>query len=840
MRGVFSAVLLRSVRTSAVVSCGHAAAPAVCLRHSTEDGLKAPRKPPTARRVKPSDDFFADAFDDADTAVSPRKDPLIGVPEEVFRAAANPPPEHSEIIEGSEETELSGNSAEAEMGSEPCEAHIEEKRQFMREQTTERLIEHTMNYLRSTNNSQLVDEDEEDVLFPVVAERYKQCTVDQLLDVVAMLQARSTLARYGTQMSDLVRDRIVVLATRAVKLRKSAAQTPEDGDSGASDSLFVSEEEEGQRLAAEDPILADAAKQITPDTVLRSLLVMSTSARRKRDLDFFHVMGAYFAFYVNHYKDPHDLVKVLTALARAKILPPKSFLNMLGRRFPVLCKNEPLETLPSYRAMVNFSKMGHEHMNIYRFLSNHMLSLIESSITEQKRIAKVSLRRAAEAEETAAAKDAVKDGATQSTDMRSVPTKVRFHEMVGVKPSMFTKWLFILAKNGAPHQQYLRPLVRDVILPMLPYFPPPSFTRLLSSLNHFKCDDTDVLEPVIDFMCGSGKSGDPSLEQDGGRTYCPTRADLFVILTMLGRDGTALPSNVGKYLGYCGDVFLQSSLTMQNADPTKSKASKEDVEKVVCELDVHQFVLRPGDMCSIARHLVQLQRRVEIPLEDLEPMMMLMGHFARRLLALMELGVVSTLQVDDFVDLCKQQHYADVDGSLERLAEKRRDAAGSVDEDGMPMDEDSALDIDVRETFFKIVLVNDAYRYVSYRPLPGALQVDFREALTKVSATDLMEAIDLYERCFPTALKPPVRLLLTRSFVAKFCKDGEEVISPDGSELVLRPPTQQFLTRKDLLRLVELVRRTTLEGIQQSSDLRAFLSVKANRLGLESEVTLEG
>lgn len=791
---------------------------------------------PTARRVMPADDDFADVIHE------PVSEPLYTSPApDSFLGAAEP---EEFLVAGASErtTEEGGESELRGAGLLPNTERIEARQEVMRKIPLDRLLERVMNYLRSSCNEKLVDEEEEDILFPVIIERFREFSVSQLLEIVSALHARSTLVRYGTKICDLARDRISVIANAAAKQRREATSS-----TGAEESLFAEEEEEKKRVALEDPVLADAVQQMTPETVLNCLLVMSANARRKRDLAFFHAMGVYFAFFINHYKDPHDLVRVLTAFSRAKILPPRSFLAMLSRRFPVLCKKTALETLPCYRAMVNFAKMGHEQMNIYRFFSDTMLCTIESNVTEKKRQLKLSIKRQENSEATESSKADEEATHTSVHDIlsptvHSTTIKTRFHEVVGVKPSMFTKWLFILAKYGAPYQQYLRPFIQPIIIPMLPHFPPPSFTRLLSAISYFKCDDNELLEPVIDFMCHRKEVLEESgrVESEGeengikhSRLYCPTRADLFVLLTMLSREGTALPANISKFLHFCAEVFLESSLVLSLSSAQSSKKTKR-----IFKDEKEQFVLRPGDMCSIARILAQLQRRVEIPLEDLGPMRELMGHFSRRLLALLQLGVVSVLQVDDFADLCRQQLYPDEDGSLEKLMSKRREMEPFVDEDGMVEEDigDATTDIDIRETFFKIVVVNDAYRYIAYRPLPGSLQVDFREALTKVSFLDLAEAVDLYERCFPSALKPPVRLLLSRSFLAKFNEDGEEVISEDGSELVLRRPPEQLVSRKDLEHFVKLISRTPMNGVRESSIIMKFIKTKAERLGLQNLV----
>lgn len=877
------------------------------VRHFTNDATLPP--PPTKtvrpspRRVKPKDEEYADVLEEdyemsSLSSQSSAADSLLNVPSGASLRCPKPAEKENEIEDEKESMRMDSdklrsfpdtssdpsayvvdpmrmddddNSAGPRGGGIlPNEDRIRERQEWLREIPLSQLLDRTLNYLRSTSNEKLVDDEEEDTLFPVVIERFNEFSVNQLLEMVSVIYARSTLLRYGIKINDMVRDRIALIASTAAKQRRNAgpksssgvSEVAVGGEEGESESLLLSEEEEKKRLAMSDPVLHNAATQITPETILRALLVMGMSARRKRDLPFFHVVGAYFAFFINHYKDSHDLVRVLTAFARAKIIPPKSFLAMLSRRFPVLCKTSHLETLPCYRAMVNFSKMGHSHMNIYRFLSDNMLSTIESNIAEQKK--KTMIAQRMKEKEAPSKQDEENLNSTTdeknaggdnqggnvntknilTTSLDSTKIKTRFHELVGLRPSMFTKWLFILAKNGAPYQQYLRPFIQPVIIPMLGHFPPPSFTRLLTAISLFKCDDSELLEPIVEYMCqGTIGSRKPTTPREGAcdeeaeednvierrRDYCPTRADLFVLLLMFSREGFVLPKNVENFFAFCGEVFLESSLVAT----TIAKSVKARRKKRVFKNEEEQFILRPGDMCSIARYVVQLQHRVDIPLESLAPLTELMGHFARRLLALLELRVVSVLQVDDFADLCRQQHYPDEDGTLEKLMGNRRELAPFVDEDGMADElDEGALDIDVRETFFKIVLVNDAYRYISYRPLPGSLQVDFREALTKVSALDMLGAVDLYERCFPNALKPPVRLLLSRSFLAKFSEEGEEVISPDGTELVLRPPQEQLVTRKDLDHFVTLVRRSPM-AIQKAPDLLKFIEVKARRLGLD-------
>ncbi|ESL07585.1 hypothetical protein TRSC58_04723 [Trypanosoma rangeli SC58] len=127
------------------------------------------------------------------------------------------------------------------------------------------------------------------------------------------------------------------------------------------------------------------------------------------------------------------------------------------------------------------------------------------------------------------------------------------------------------------------------------------------------------------------------------------------------------------------------------------------------------------------------------------------------------------------------------------------------------------------------MVVNDFKTYGQYRPTPGVLQVDFKQALTEVSAFDVLEATHLFAQAFPNTLQPTVVRHLSRSILAKLGGGGEEVITADNT-MVLRPPRDLLLTKEDLVKFVELVQATPLRRVRESSVVWRFIAEKARRL----------
>ncbi|GET91054.1 hypothetical protein, conserved [Leishmania tarentolae] len=762
------------------------------------------------------------------------------------------------------------------------EAYILQQQQHYYELSVQELTDIAAAYLRSTENIALVSPQEEHILFPVLMERLQEFHVSQLLDIVDSHWSRSTMLRYGTQYKDMVRDRIAQLATTAAtqleatrrrqqEQRSSAGavasasavgsafgvapqreahdtKTRDCGEQYEDDgSVFVDEKQAADMQRCADAILTHADREITSATVYRALVVMGISAgHRKRDLAFFQLLGNYLAFFINDYRDPNELVRVLTALARAKIVPSPAFLNMIARRMPVLNKRVPLEPLPAYRALSNFARMGHTSMNTFRFLSDCMFSHVERHIREEKQ--QLARMAAACKKPSAAAEESNTNTATSSpsgcvacTDLvqksgQELLEKERLRRICGLKPSMFTRWLSILAHFNAPHQQYLRPLVKPVILPMLPYFPPPSFTRLVSATRVFKSTDRVLVDALVGQVCDVLAPANKL-----------TRVDVMELLRLISQEDTPVPTQLDRVLRICKDylgsstrVYTREELPSHTADQSAAPRPRGTVT----------VVPRPRDMCDVVKLIGSFQKRDEIPLEFLTPLLELTEDFAKRLAYLMELCVVSLTQVDTFLELCERHQIPDVSGALEQLMMKRRDVvrnakrsaestAANKDGSGCGSDDEEAeeayygqLDIDVRETFNKILFTNDWNTHCCYRPLPGPLQVDFRNELTKVSALELLQAVDLFAKACPGSLQDAPRRFLSRSLLEKLGKEGEVVVEEATNSLVIRQPRAELLTREDLQTFTEMVERTPLETVRTSPVVWTFIKEKAEKLGM--------
>ena len=811
-------------------------------------------------------------------------------------------------------------------------------------------------YLRASENVVLVSVQEEHVFFPVLLDRLPELHLSQLLDILACPWSRSTMLRYGTGFKDAARDRIAQLATAAatqlearkqqsanvissfggrgqsrgladsddtlpddeINKRSSAASVLDDEE----EAIFVQDEEAQQRQAATaaasassaDAILAHADQEITAASIYRALVVVGMSGgRRKRDLAFFQLLGNYFTYFINDYRDPHQLVHVLTALSRAKIVPSPAFLNLLARRLPVLHKRVPLEPVPAYRAMSNFARMGHTSMNTFRFLADCMLTHMEKNIREEKKRLRQLRKRKAEAAAsvataaggpvvdvvaaaTAAAVDegekeemqpsltttVTAEGKTTPSDTAPAVTlktlsqaeklrpelaaKQRLRRLCGLKPSTFTRLLYLLARFNAPHQQYLRPLITPVIVPMIPYFPPPSFTRLLKATQLFRSNDTALIEAYVTHVC--------DVLAPAGHL---TRADVLELLRLLSLEDTPVPANLERFLQVCRDSLKSATavVSVKDGDEARGYRAEEGEEvdaaatpasattaataagatggtRKASATGTVTFMLRPRDMFRVIHCIGSFQRKVEIPLETLSPLAELADDFARRLAFLMELSVVPLVQVEEFVELCTRYQIPDASGAIERLTAMREDilarprksgvskaaaASPSLDTE-MEAEESyySQLDVDVRETFMKILITNDFNTYSSYRPLPGPLQVDFREELTKVSAFELLQSVDLFNKACPGALHAAPRMFLSRSLLEKVGKEGEVVVEEKTNRLVVRQPRAELLTREDLQTFVELVQRTPLEAVRNAPVMWTFIKEKAERLGVVSTV----
>lgn len=627
------------------------------------------------------------------------------------------------------------------------------------------LIESVCAYLRTTENPRLVDADEEMHLFSVLRYRFSEASVQQLLQVVGSNWARSTLARYGTEFKDQVRDHI-----------------------------------------------AAKAGELSPEEIFDSLITMGMSAgRRKRDLDFFQLMGNLLAGNINSYKDPHQLVQVLTAFSRAKIMPPDSFLSLISRRLPVLNKKTPLRALPAYRAFVNLKKMGHEQLNSFRFLADRILECVQENLKKELIAKKLSREGAAlrstkkntnsrDAEGGVAAAGETADCTIDETHLAAIRVKARFFALTELKPSQLTKLLFILSWSGAPHQQYLRPLIKAVIVPALSYFPPPSISRLIRSMTKFGTTDRELITAVIDDLLRRCEA----VESSGGQVIVQ---DILEILRLLSLPDTPMVANSIPFMKL--------------------------VERV-CEGDVR---LRPSDMCAIGTDLMLLRRKkdddaivengnAEATDEFVGTLSSVVVHFAKRMTHLMDLGVLSLTHADILEDMIRVLKLSDPTGAIQGLREARRRVNQEMGDDEYYMQ----IDVDVRETFHKMLIVNNYNTHNNYKPLPGLLQVDFKQALTEVSAETILAASHLFEQAFPDNMSLALQRALSRAFLRKVGDEGEEVLTEDRLELVLRPAEPLLFSKDGLQRFANLLKATPLTRVKANALPWELMLEKAVRL----------
>jgi hypothetical protein len=96
----------------------------------------------------------------------------------------------------------------------------------------------------------------------------------------------------------------------------------------------------------------------------------------------------------------------------------------------------------------------------------------------------------------------------------------------------------------------------------------------------------------------------------------------------------------------------------------------------------------------------------------------------------------------------------------------------------------------------------------------------------------ILEAAALFEAAYPQKMISAVKRLLSRAFLAKLSKEGEEVIT-ESNEIVLQKPKEVLFTREALTKFADLLGSTTLKRVQESPKPWDFVAMKASRLGLE-------
>jgi len=393
----------------------------------------------------------------------------------------------------------------------------------------------------------------------------------------------------------------------------------------------------------------------------------------------------------------------------------------------------------------------------------------------------------------------------------TVAAKMRFMSIVDLKPSHLTKLLFILAILGAPFQQYLRPLVAPVLVPYMEHFPPPSFTRLIRATRAFKATDRSLLDAIITRVVKSttrppdAKGG--SSNNGGSVVTVPmVLSDWTETLRTLCNPDCPLPSKHREFL----DAFM-----------------------AVCLVDLR---LRPGDMCSISGDLGRLLAEKDLEL-DADYLQQLKGtyakvleSFAERLNVMLKVGILSLTHADIFDECCRKYcKSAETLGPVTELREtrKRINADGGGDDEYLEQ-----IPVDVRDVYHKILTLNNWNTYGAYKPLPGLFQVDFKQALTGVGPDVILHAVHLFEQCYPGQLLPVLDRLLSRAIAAKLNEEGEEVVSEDGREWVLRSRQAILFSKEGLQRFANMLVSTPLAGVRQNPMCWELVRLKAQRLGM--------
>lgn len=677
---------------------------------------------------------------------------------------AEQPPQPSEVpidpLLANEAGEAAGDG-EAQFTEEVIEVVQSAIDPYYAEIPMEQLVDAVVAYLRTCENPKLVDEEEEGQVFPALLSRIDDCPIPLLLDVVECNWRRSTMDRYGTVLKDLVRDRIL-----------------------------------------------QDAEELTPELLLRSIIVMGISAgRRKRDLDFFKTLGKLFVTNINSYKDPNDLVRVMTAFNRAKIVPPNSFLALMGRRFPVLNKRHPLRALPAYRVFSNLYRMGHDQMNPFRYLADRMFETITANLKKEKiRLKKLErAEKAGDTEKIEATKKEIERERVDAMQKLAAETKEedyqkgaaealaeeqwggsehgaqavrrRFLELSEVRPIHLTKMLIVLARFGAPHQQYFRPLLAPLIIPSIPHFPPPSLSRIIRAIRLFKTTDEIIYKAVIDQLIALGPKQ-------------AVMSDVLEVLRALAHIEAPVPSNTEAFMMLCYEIFTDEAR------------------------------LRARDMCLVSSDLLLFSKKEDVTIPALDTMMKLVEVFAKRMTYLMDIGVLSLTHAEILEDISRQLKHKDESGAIAAMREKRREVNKIGDDEYYMM-----IDIDVRETYFKIQLVDNFNTYGPWRPVPGLLQVDFKQALTNVRVDFVLEAVHLYEQSYPEQLRITVKRLLSKAILMKMSDEGEDVIV--NGEIVVRPNAPVGFAAPTVRKFANMLKVTPLKRVRRSPITWKFLLEKA-------------
>jgi hypothetical protein len=267
----------------------------------------------------------------------------------------------------------------------------------------------------------------------------------------------------------------------------------------------------------------------------------------------------------------------------------------------------------------------------------------------------------------------------------------------------------------------------------------------------------------------------------------------------------------------------------------KIARSKEDEEILVAASTNSQPEEAKGEKTSTAAassSALQDSPKDEEAVVD-ELLKRILGAFARRMLGLLDLGVLALTHAEILEDIAKVHSLTGVEAMDDLKAARRR-----INQDMGDDEYSTMIDIDVRETFHKMLIVNNFNTYGGYKPLPGVLQVDFKEALTEVSAETILSAAHLFQQAFPGHMTLTLQRALSRAFLRKFSAEGEEVMTEDRRELVLRPAKPLLFSKEALPRFANLLAATPLRKVKGSAEVWEVVLEKAERLALPKVVRM--
>jgi hypothetical protein len=145
----------------------------------------------------------------------------------------------------------------------------------------------------------------------------------------------------------------------------------------------------------------------------------------------------------------------------------------------------------------------------------------------------------------------------------------------------------------------------------------------------------------------------------------------------------------------------------------------------------------------------------------------LVERFALRMINLMDLGVLALPHAETMCDICRDVRLPPAATAAVASLKEARRLIDADEENGGADGYFQMLDIDVREVFFRIQVLNGVNTYGGYRPLPAALVQDFKGMLDSMRLDYIVEAVHLYEQAYPQTLGVGIRRVIGRFVLEK-------------------------------------------------------------------------